>query len=218
VAPTRDIHAENDPDRQEENVMRNTIAGILTVAGLAAAPTPAAPGVADIGAAEFTGVSVPAQAPCSLSGPTTATAPVVARPGITFGGGISSCTKTDATTTTSTATGKDFDLSALTTAGGPRIRLSTFTVTCTATPTQSNANWTFGGLSGLTNPPNPVPPGYVTPISSADGTVLANAVFNTQTLPGDGSVALTMLRIDFLPASGVAGDVVLGRTSCSPTP
>ncbi|WP_308678115.1 hypothetical protein [Amycolatopsis sp. A133] len=91
-------------------------------------------------------------------------------------------------------------------------------MTCDATQTQTSANWTFGGLSGIQNPPNPVPAGYVSPIKKADGTALANAVFNTQELPGDGSVGLTMLRIDFLPESGMSGQVTLGRTSCSPTP
>jgi hypothetical protein len=43
-------------------------------------------------------------------------------------------------------------------------------------------------------------------------------VFNIQNLPGDGSIGLTMLRITFLPASGISGQVVLGHTSCSPTP
>jgi hypothetical protein len=217
--------------------MRSTIArraglaGTLAVAALAvAAPAEAAPppGAADIGSAEFTKagatIEVPPQGPCSLSGPTSATAQPIAKPGLAFGGGTSSCTTTvtdpdtNTTTTKSTATGKSFELSALTSAGGPRIRLSGYTVTCDATQTQSSANWTYGGISGIPNPPSPVPAGYVSPIRKADGTVLANAVFNTQDLPGDGSVALTMLRIDFLPASGLSGQVTVGHTSCSPTP
>jgi hypothetical protein len=213
--------------------MRNTIARLavaLLVAGLAAAPAQAAPqpGVANIGSAEFTKsgstIKVPNQGHCSLDGPTSATAQVVAKTGITFGGGTSSCTtavtdpNTDATTTTSTATGKNFELSALVSAGGPRVKLSTFTVKCTATQTQTNATWSYGGLSGIPNPPSPVPVGYPAPIKKSDGTVLANAVFNTQNLPGDGSVGLTMLRIDFLPASGITGQVALGHTSCAPTP
>ncbi|WP_167441787.1 hypothetical protein [Amycolatopsis vastitatis] len=215
--------------------MRVTIvrlAATLVAAALAATPAPAQaapqPGVANIGSAEFTKagatIKVPTQGHCSIGGPTSATAQQVSKPGITFGGGTSSCTttvtdpNTSATTTTSTATGKGFELSALVSTGGPRIKLSTFTVTCTATHTQTNANWTFGGMSGLTNPPNPVPASYVSPIKKPDGTALANAVFNIQNLPGDGSVGLTMLRIDFLPASGISGQVTLGHTSCSPTP
>ncbi|MEV7039451.1 hypothetical protein [Amycolatopsis sp. NPDC051061] len=213
--------------------MRNTIARLavaLLVAGLAAAPAQAAPqpGVANIGSAEFTKsgstIKVPIQGLCSLDGPTSATAQVVAKTGITFGGGTSSCTtavtdpNTDATTTTSTATGKNFELSALVSAGGPRVKLSTFTVKCTATQTQTNATWSYGGLSGIPNPPSPVPVGYTEPIKKSNGTVLANAVFNTQNLPGDGSVGLTMLRIDFLPASEITGQVALGNTSCEPTP
>lgn len=214
--------------------MRVTIVRLAATlaAGLAvtAAPAQAAPqpGVANIGSAEFTKagstIKVPTQGHCSIGGPTSATAQQVSKPGITFGGGTSACTttvtdpNTSATTTTSTATGKNFELSALVSTGGPRLRLSTFTVTCTATHTQTSANWTFGGMSGLTNPPNPVPASYVSPIRKPDGTALANAVFNIQNLPGDGSVGLTMLRIDFLPASGISGQVTLGHTSCSPTP
>ncbi|MEV7091862.1 hypothetical protein AB0M80_03390 [Amycolatopsis sp. NPDC051045] len=216
--------------------MRSTIArraglaGTLAVAALAvaalavAAPAQAAsqPGVANIGSAEFTKagatIEVPPQGHCSIGGPTSATAQPVSKPGIAFGGGTSSCTNTNATTTKSTATGKNFELSALVSAGGPRVRLPSYTVTCEATRTQTSANWTYGGISGIPNPPSPVPAGYVSPIEKADGTVLANAVFNTQNLPGDGSVALTMLRIDFLPASGISGQVTLGQTSCSPTP
>ncbi|MDX3188404.1 hypothetical protein PV458_08355 [Streptomyces sp. MN03-5084-2B] len=201
--------------------MRSTIVTAVMVTGLATAVSPAAaagsPGVADIGSASFTRVEIPAQGHCSLLGPTTTTAQVVSKPGITFGGGTSSCT-TSGSTTKSTATGKNFELSALTGAGGPRVKLASFTVTCEGTQTQTSASWTYGGMSGITNPPSPVPVGYVSPLRKPDGTVLANAVFNIQDLPGDGSIGLTMLRIEFLPPSGISGAVTLGRTSCSPTP
>lgn len=213
--------------------MRSTIvtAVLLVVAAFAVtAPAQAAPqpGVANIGSAEFTKAGtttkIPTQGHCSIGGPTSATAQTVSKPGITFGGGTSSCTTTvtdpdtDATSTKSTATGKNFELSALVSAGGPRVKLSSFTVTCEATQSRTSANWTYGGMSGIQNPPSPVPAGYVSPIRKSDGTVLANAVFNTQNLPGDGSIGLTMLRIDFLPPSGTSGQVTLGHTSCSPTP
>ena len=207
--------------------MRSTIVTALVVTGLAtsgASPASAAPepGVADIGAASFTKVEIPTQGHCSIDGPTSATAQPVSKPGITFGGGASSCTTTspspDSTATTSTATGKNFELSALVGAGGPRVKLSSFTVTCVGTQTQTNANWTYSGLSGIPNPPSPVPVGHVSPLRKSDGTVLANAVFNIQNLPGDGSIGLTMLRIDFLPPSGITGSVTVGRTSCTPTP
>ncbi|GHG15260.1 MULTISPECIES: hypothetical protein [Amycolatopsis] len=206
--------------------MRSTIVTALVVTGLAASgasPASAASpaGVADIGSASFTKagttITIPTQGHCALDGPSSTTAEPVSKTGITFGGGTSSCTTTGSTTK-STATGKNFELSALVSAGGPRVKLATFTVTCDGTQTQTSANWTFGGMSGITNPPSPVPVGYVSPIRKADGTALANAVFNTQDLPGDGSVGLTMLRIDFLPASGITGTVTLGKTSCSPTP
>ncbi|MFB9683355.1 hypothetical protein [Amycolatopsis plumensis] len=206
--------------------MRSTIVTALVVTGLAASgasPASAASpaGVADIGSASFTKagttITIPPQGHCALDGPASATAEPVSKTGITFGGGTSSCTTTGSTTK-STATGKNFELSALVSAGGPRVKLATFTVTCDGTQTQTSANWTYGGMSGITNPPSPVPAGYVSPIRKADGTALANAVFNVQDLPGDGSVGLTMLRIDFLPASGITGTVTLGKTSCSPTP
>ncbi|AEK39042.1 hypothetical protein DV26_16830 [Amycolatopsis mediterranei] len=196
--------------------MRSTIVTALVVTGLAASSPSSAspqPGVASIGSASFTAVEVPPQAPCAIGGPSAGSAERVSKPGITFGGGTSSCTETKVT-----ATGKDFELSALVRAGGPRVKLASFTVTCERASTQTSANWTFGGMSGIANPPNPVPVGYVSPLRKSDGTVLANAVFNIQDVPGDGSVGLTMLRIDFLPESGLTGAVKLGATSCSPTP
>ncbi|WP_410639739.1 hypothetical protein [Amycolatopsis sp. lyj-346] len=201
--------------------MRSTIVTALAVTGLAASAVTASaapqPGAADIGSASFTKagspVTVPAQGRCALGGPATATAASISKPGITFGGGTSSCEETKLT-----ATGKNFELTALMSAGGPRVKLSSFTVTCEAAQTQTTANWSYGGMSGIPNPPNPVPAGYVAPIKKADGTALANAVFNTQELPGDGSIGLTMLRIEFLPQSGISGHVTLGRTSCAPTP
>ncbi|QRP45466.1 hypothetical protein [Amycolatopsis sp. FDAARGOS 1241] len=200
------------------------VAGGVVTGGMAHADTPA--GVADLGEASFTKgattVTVPTLAPCAVEGPTSASAESVTKPGLTFGGGTSSCTTTvvdpdnDTTTTKSTATGKNFELSALVSAGGPRIRLASYTVTCDAAQRQTNANWTFSGLAGITGLPSPMPANYTKPITKANGTVLANAVFNTQTLPGDGSISLTMLRIDFAPASGITGAVTVGRTSCSP--
>ncbi|SEB29540.1 hypothetical protein SAMN04489727_0178 [Amycolatopsis tolypomycina] len=210
--------------------MRGTVVTALLALVAAASPASADPlrGVADIGSASFTKagstVEVPTQGQCSITGPASASAQVASKPGVTFGGGTSSCTttvtdpNTNATATKSTATSKNFELSALVSAGGPRVKLASYTVTCEGTQTQTSANWSYGGMSGITNPPNPVPVGYVSPIRKADGTVLANAVFNIQSLPGDGSIGLTMLRLEFLPASGISGAVTLGRTSCTPTP
>ncbi|GAA4539796.1 hypothetical protein [Amycolatopsis samaneae] len=218
--------------------MRSTItkrAGALTallVAGLAAGTLPAhaqnPAGVASLGSAGFTKAgttsTIPALAPCAVEGPTSASSGLVTKPGVSFGGGTSSCTTTvtdpanDVTTTTSKATGTNFELSALVSLGGPRIRIRNYEVTCTATQTQTNANWTFGGLSGITGLPSPMPANYTKPLTKSGGTVLANAVFNTQTLPGDGSISLTMLRIEFTPESGISGSVTVGSTACSPTP
>ncbi|MFE3177256.1 hypothetical protein ACFXPA_20665 [Amycolatopsis sp. NPDC059090] len=203
-----------------------TAAGLLAAAGTAAADSPA--GIADTGNANFTKagttISIPTQAPCAVEGPTSGSAPAVSKPGVTFGGGTSSCTTevvdpaNDVTTTTSTATGNNFELSALVSAGGKRIRISSYTVTCKATQSGTNANWTLSGLTGISGLPSPIPANYTKPLTKSDGTVLANAVFNIQTLPGDGSMTLTMLRIDFAPASGATGSVTVGHTACAPTP
>ncbi|MGV9294339.1 hypothetical protein [Amycolatopsis sp. NPDC003676] len=200
--------------------------GLLAAAGPAAADSPA--GVADTGNANFTKagstISIPPQAPCAVEGPTSGSATAVSKPGVTFGGGTSSCTTevvdpaNDVTTTTSTATGNNFELSALVSNGGKRIRISSYTVTCKATQSGTNANWTLSGLTGISGLPSPIPANYTKPLTKSDGTVLANAVFNIQTLPGDGSMTLTMLRIDFAPASGATGSVTVGHTACAPTP
>lgn len=200
--------------------------GLAAGAGSASADTP--PGVADLGSADFTKagttIAVPVLAPCSVDGATTASSPIVKKTGITFGGGSSSCVTTvvdpenEETSTKSTATGKDFELSALVSAGGPRIRLRSYTVTCTATQNGTNANWTFSGLSGIGALPSSVPANYTKPIKKSSGTVLANAVFNIVDTPGDGSISLTMLKITFTPDSGITGSVTLGSTACAPTP
>ena len=212
---------------------RTGLATMLLVAGLGAgaqtawADTPA--GVADLGSADFTKagttITVPALAPCGVDSATSASSSVVKKTGLTFGGGTSSCVttvvdpETDVTTTKSQATGKDFELSALLSVGGPRIRLHSYQVTCTATQTGTNASWTFTGLSGISGLPSPVPTNYTKAITKPNnGPVLANAVFNILDQPGDGSIALTMLRITFAPASGITGSVTLGSTACSLTP
>lgn len=202
----------------------------LTVLTVGATPAMAQPpqGVAALGSAHFTKsgntVDVPDLAPCSVDGTTTASSGAVVKSGLTFGGGTSSCTttvvdpETEETTTKSTATGRDFHLSALVGAGGPRIRIGTYTVTCTATQTKTNAGWSFGGMSGMSGFPAQFPTNYTKAINKRDGTVLANAVFNIVELPGDGSISLTMLRITFTPASGIDGSVTIGTTACAPTP
>jgi hypothetical protein len=201
------------------------VAGLWTGVGTATADTPA--GRADLGSADFTKagtvVTVPALAPCSVDGAASANSASVKKTGISFGGGTSSCVvtvvdpETQVTTSKSQATGKDFELSALVSVGGPRIRLRSYEVTCTATQDGTNASWKFGGMTGIGALPSPVPENYPKAITK-NGAVLANAVFNIVDKPGDGSVALTMLRIDFAPASGITGSVTLGSTACSPTP
>ncbi|WP_340684847.1 hypothetical protein LCL61_42035 [Amycolatopsis coloradensis] len=219
--------------------MRITIAsraglvGALLLAGLGAGVTPAAAsnpaGVASLGSAAFTKgtsapISIASLADCAVEGPTSNSSGVVTRTGITFGGGTSTCTTTvvdpenDVTTTKSEAKGQNFELSALVSSSGPRIKIRSYSVSCTATQTSTNASWTYGGATGLGTLPSPVPVGYVKPITKSNGTLLAEAIFNEQTLPGDGSIGLTMLRIKFAPGSNITGEVVVGRTACSPTP
>ncbi|RJQ84550.1 hypothetical protein [Amycolatopsis panacis] len=222
-------------------IRRAGLAGVLVAAGgLLAGPgtAQAAPlsgasaaglaGVADAGSAAFTkGTStiiISPVAPCSVDGPETEASGAAMSSGVAFGGGKSSCTTkitdpaTSRTETTSTTTGKNFELSALVSARGPRVKLGSYTVTCTGMQRQTSANWTYSGLSGITGLPSPIPVNYAKPLTRPDGTVLATAVFNAQTTPGNGSIGLTMLRIDFAPASGISGSVSVGRTACSPTP
>lgn len=203
---------------------------MLAVTVVAASPAGAetAAGAASLGSAHFTKsgttVDVPEVAPCAVDGLTTASSGSVVKTGLTFGGGNSSCTTTvvdpdtEESTTKSTATGRNFQLSALVNAGGPRIKIASYTVTCNATQTQTSATWTFSGMAGVSGFPTPFPTNYTKPITKRDGTVLANAVFNIVELPGDGTISMTMLRITFTPASGIEGMVTVGTTACSPTP
>ena len=204
-----------------------TAALVCVAAPPAAADTPA--GAADLGSADFTKagttVTVPTLAPCSVDGAETASSGVVKKTGLTFGGGTSSCTTTvvsedDGTTATSSkANGKDFELSALVSLGGPRIKLRSYSVTCDANQSGTNARWSFSGMTGISALPSPVPAGYTRAITKGSaGPVLANAIFNIQSKPGDGSIAITMLRIEFAPASGITGSVTLGTAGCTPTP
>ncbi len=219
--------------------MRITIAsraglvGALLLAGLTVGVTPASAanpdGVASLGSAAFTKgnsapISISSLADCAVEGPAANSSGAVSKTGITFGGGTTTCTTTvvdpanGVTTTKSEAKGKNFELSALVSALGPRVRIGAYTVTCTATQRETSASWTYSAASGLGTLPEPVPVGYVKPLTKSDGTLLAEAIFNEQHLPGNGSIGLTMLRIKFAPASGITGEVVIGRAACSPTP
>lgn len=210
--------------------------GVVTAAlvlGLAAAPPASAAnpaGVASVGSAEFTKadkhVSVPPLAPCAVGGATSNQSEAVVRTGVRFGVGTSSCTTAvvdpanGTTTTTSEANGSDFELSALVSAGGPRLRVAKWKVTCTATESGTNAGWSLGGLYGFPGLPEQIPPNHVHEVKRSDGTVLATATFGETILPhpNDGSIALNLLRLRFTQASALTGEVVLGATACSPTP
>ena len=204
------------------------IATALTTAttAIATADTPA--GEADLGSASFAkaglNVSIPTLAACLVDSTSSASSGPVIQPGVTFGGGTTSCTRTvvdpdnDITSTTSTVKGQDFELSALVSLGGPRIRIAQYQLTCTGTQGHTSADWGFSGLSGLPALPSPVPANYAQTINRADGTVLATAVFNIVNQPGDGSTSMTMMTITFAPDSGLSGSVTVGDTACTPTP
>ncbi|MGQ0838503.1 hypothetical protein [Actinokineospora sp.] len=207
---------------------------VAAAAGLLVGATPALaanpPGVAALGSASFVkgGVTtnVPMAAQCTVDGTTTATSTGITAAGVKFGGGRSTCATTvvdpdtETTTTKSESLGERFELSALVSAGGPRLRIAGYRVTCAATQGGTNASWSFTGLTGIPALPTPLPANYVHQLKKSNGTVLATATFNELTLPvpNDGSIALAMLHIRFLPASGVAGEVIVGATACSPTP
>lgn len=209
--------------------------GALTAAlalGLLTAPpawaTPA--GVASAGSADFTKagtrIAIAPLAACAVDGTTTAASEPVTRAGIRFGEGGSRCTTTvvdpaaDRTTTTSEATGRDFELSALVSAGGPRLRIAEWKTSCSATDRTTEVGWGANGLGGFAGLPEQVPNNHVHEVRKADGTVLARATFGETVVPepNDGSIAITLLHIRFTEASGVTGDVVVGSAACSPTP
>ncbi|OLR91771.1 hypothetical protein [Actinokineospora bangkokensis] len=204
------------------------VAAALFAGALPAAAT-AQPGVASAGWAGFvkagTSTAIPDVGQCSISGPTSVTSGLVTGSGVRFGGATSTCTTTvvdpdfDLTTTTSTATGTSFELSALVSLGGPRVKLTSYTTTCQADQGGTRASWSFSGLSGISGLPSPVPANYAKNLT-AGTTVLATATFNEVLLPtpNDGSIELNMLHVRFLPASGITGEVVVGATSCRPTP
>jgi hypothetical protein len=204
----------------------------LIVGTLAASATVATadtqPGEADLGSASFiksgTTVDIPALASCLVDGTDSASSDPVILPGVTFGGGNDSCTRAvidpdnNTTSTSSTVKGQNFELSALTNAGGPRITIAQYQLSCTGTQGHTAADWGFSGLSGLASLPSPVPANYTQTITRADGTALATAVFNVLDQPGGGSTSITMMTITFAPASGLSGSVTVGHTECTPTP
>src|SRR3979490_488868 len=110
------------------------LTGAMLAAGLliGSVPPQAAmpPGVAGLGSAKFTSngqtIEIPAQAFCNVDGTPNASSGVVSQPGVSFGGGPGTCTKTVVTPTThlsptkSAALGRNFQLSALVSVGGPR--------------------------------------------------------------------------------------------------
>lgn len=200
--------------------------GATGTPALAAAPA----GVASAGSADFTKdgrhVVVPPHARCAVEGPTTASSPAVSASGIRFGASESACTTTvvdaehNTTTTKSEATGTGFELSALMSAGGPRLKVGKWKVTCDATDAGTTAGWSMGGLSGFAGLPEQIPNNHVHEVKNGNGTVLARVTFSEVVMPepNDGSIALTLMHFRFTPESGVSGTVKIGETACAPTP
>ncbi|GLZ42939.1 hypothetical protein [Actinokineospora sp. NBRC 105648] len=207
-----------------------TAAALALIVGATPALATNPAGVAGLGSATVVknGVAdtVPPLAVCAVDGQTSASSPGDTATGVKFGPGSSTCTTTvvdpvnSTTSTKSEATGGQFELSGLVLLGGPRVKINTYKVTCTATHTGTTVGWTFSGLSGLTGVPSPVPVNYQRELKSLLGVTLATITFNEVVLPSpnDGSIALNMAHVRFLPPSGVSGDVVVGATACSPTP
>ncbi|MCE6993387.1 hypothetical protein LZG04_00975 [Saccharothrix sp. S26] len=204
------------------------VLGLVAAAPPASAANPA--GVASVGSAEFTKagtrVTVAPLAPCAVDGRTSNSSEAVSRTGVRFGPGTSSCATAvvdpdhGTTRTTSEADGTEFELSALVSAGGPRLRVARWKVTCTGTESGTSAGWAADGLQGFSGLPEQITPNYVHEVKAGNGAVLATATFGETILPdpNDGSIAMNMLHLRFTEASGLTGDVVLGSTACSPTP
>ncbi|GGP44283.1 hypothetical protein [Saccharothrix coeruleofusca] len=204
----------------------------ITLTAAAAAPAWAAnpPGVASVGSADFTKdgkrVLVPALAACAVDdAPTGSSEPVVAS-GVRFGAGSSSCVREvvdpagGITRTRSEAVGRDFELSALVAAGGPRLRVGSWRISCSATDRGTDSAWELGGMSGFADLPAQLPANYAHEVKSRSGVVLAVVTFSEVVLPdpNDGSMSVSLARFRFTPESHLSGEVVLGAAACSPTP
>ncbi|HEX7304592.1 hypothetical protein [Lentzea sp.] len=216
---------------------RSLVAGaVVALTFAAAAPALAAnpPGTASSASADFAKGSqtfrVEPLAVCDVNpdaaGTVTGSSPAVSRTGLKIGETSSACTTEVVnpdellTRTKSVAKGTGFELSALTAAKGPRLRIAEWTITCDADDRGTRAGWELKGMSGWTGLPEQIPSGYVHDVKASNGTVLARAKFTDTVFPepNDGSLAMTLLRITFEPASGYTGSITVGSTACSPTP
>jgi hypothetical protein len=203
------------------------VTGLVVSAAPALAASPA--GTASLGFVEFTKdgrtSSVPAQAPCSVDGLTSSSAPAVDdQPGVKFGGGSTSCTTKavtdDTTESTSEANGQAFELSALISDGGPRLKVGSWKAVCVGNEKGADAGWQLGGLSGFRDLPADIPKNYVHQVRSKNGVVLADVTFSEVVLPepNDGGIAINAVHIRFTPEASTSGEIVLGSAACSPTP
>ncbi|KOV82342.1 hypothetical protein ADL03_24670 [Nocardia sp. NRRL S-836] len=208
------------------------VALTFATAGPALAANP--PGHASAGSADFAKdgqtYQVEPLAVCDVNpeqaGTVTGASPALTRPGLKIGATTSTCETTvvneaeSVTTTRSTARGSGFELSALMAQRGPRLKIGEWAVTCSAEQAGTQAGWELKGLSGWGGLPAQIPPGYVHEVKSSAGTVLARATFveTAYPVPNDGSLAMTLLRLTFDPASGYTGSITLGTAACSPTP
>jgi len=203
------------------------VAGLVLSAAPALAANPT--GVASLGFAEFTKAGkttfLSSQAPCSVDGVTSNSAPAVNDlSGVKFGGGTSSCTTKvvgdNHTETTSEASGQTFELSALVSDGGPRLKIGSWKAVCVGKESGTDAGWQLGGLAGFSGLPTQIPTNYLYQVKKPDGVVLANVTFSEVVLPqpNDGGIKINTVHFRFTPESSVTGEIVLGSAACSPTP
>ncbi|ATE52728.1 MULTISPECIES: hypothetical protein [Actinosynnema] len=201
-------------------------AGLVSTAAPAlAGEVPA--GVAAVGVADYVvngqTVTTGVLAPCSVEGVKVNASLLTVRTGVRFGPGSTTCTTTVVdpenyiTTTKSEALGSQFELSALMDAGGPRLKIASWQLSCSATQEGTSAQWGISGLSGFTGLPSQLTANYTYDIKK-NGNLLAKVIFGEVTTPPDGSITMNLMRVQFQPASGVTGEVVVGSTACSPTP
>ncbi|WP_018685899.1 hypothetical protein [Actinokineospora enzanensis] len=207
-----------------------TAVAALVVGTAPASARASVAGAAFNGSASYTKagvqVTVAPLAPCSVAGPISATTPGISVNGAKFGSGSSSCTTTVVDPNTSTTQTKShsensqFELSALVLLGGDRVRINNYKVDCVADEDGTTASWSIASTSGLGTLPRPVPQNYVRELDNLIGTPLATITFNEISFPGgeDGSIALTLAHVRFLPASGMSGEILVGNTACAPTP
>lgn len=208
--------------------------GVATVAGLAAsfpcAPAHAGTGAEEnasrgaalilgntgnVGSADFivrgNRSSISRLARCTVPGTGSASTTGDTDVGVKFGSGSTSC---DQLSGAVRVTGSGFEFSALVPDGGPRIKINSFKVACDSRLTGSDTGISLSGFSGFSLP-DPIPKDYQQEIGNGRASL---AVLHVNEIVPDatGAPRLTLLRIEFLAASGITGTVRVGQVRCGP--